>query len=74
MAGSERLSRWQIGQLLAARWPQLKPKIEPGSLKEYTGAPRAPDTSLNCAQAQELLSFPLPGLTEWLNTNPDTVF
>ena len=58
VAGSERLSRWQIGQLLAARWPELKPKIEPGSLKEYAGAPRAPDTSLNCAKAQKLLSFP----------------
>ena len=26
VAGSERLSRWQIGQLLAARWPELKPR------------------------------------------------
>ena len=48
VAGSERMSRWQIGQLLAARWPQLKPGLEPASLKEYVGAPRAPDTSLNC--------------------------
>jgi dTDP-4-dehydrorhamnose reductase len=74
VAGSERLSRWQIGQLLAARWPQLNPRIEPGSLKEYRGAPRAPDTSLNCAKAQELLSFRLPGLTEWLSTHPDETF
>jgi dTDP-4-dehydrorhamnose reductase len=74
VAGSERLSRWQIGQLLAARWPQLQPKIEPGSLQEYTGAPRAPDTSLNCAKAQNLLSFHLPGLTEWLSQHPNEVF
>jgi dTDP-4-dehydrorhamnose reductase len=74
LAGSERLSRWQIGQLLAARWPQLKPRIEPGSLKEYHGAPRAPDTSLNCAKAQQLLSFPLPGLTQWLAAHPDEAF
>ena len=74
IAGSERLSRWQIGQLLAARWPQLNPRLEPGSLKEYQGAPRAPDTSLNCAKAQKLLSFPLPGLTEWLKAHPDSVF
>ncbi len=74
VAGSERLSRWQIGQLLATRWPQLKPRIEPGSLKEYRGAPRAPDTSLNCAKAQELLSFRLPGLTEWLAAHPDEAF
>ena len=74
VAGSERLSRWQIGQLLAARWPDLKPQIEPGSLKQYRGAPRAPDTSLNCAKAQKLLSFRLPGLTEWLATHPDDAF
>ncbi|MEO8426769.1 MAG: SDR family oxidoreductase [Verrucomicrobiota bacterium] len=74
LAGSERLSRWQIGQLIAPRWPQLNPRIEPGSLKDYQGAPRPPDTSLNCARIQELLSFPLPGLTEWLKTNPDKEF
>jgi dTDP-4-dehydrorhamnose reductase len=74
VAGSERLSRWQIGQLLAARCPELQPKIVPGSLKEYTGAPRAPDTSLNCAKAQKLLSFRLPGLTEWLSAQPHESF
>jgi dTDP-4-dehydrorhamnose reductase len=74
VAGSERLSRWQMGQLFAARWPELEPKIVPGSLKAYAGAPRAPDTSLNCAKAQKLLSFRLSGLTEWLNAHPDEVF
>lgn len=74
LAGSEPLSRWQIGRLLAARWPQLKPRMEPGSLKEYRGAPRAPDTSLNCAKVQKLLSFRLPGLTEWLSAHPDEAF
>ena len=72
VAGSERLSRWQIGQLIAARWPQLNPKIQPGSLKEYRGAPRSPDTSLNCAKVQPLLSFPLPGLTTWLASHTDS--
>jgi dTDP-4-dehydrorhamnose reductase len=74
VAGSERLSRWDIGQLLARRWPQLHPKLEPASLKEYRGAPRSPDTSLNCAKAQRLLSFPLPGLTEWLAAHPREEF
>jgi dTDP-4-dehydrorhamnose reductase len=74
VAGAERLSRWQIGQLLAERWPELNPMIEPASLKEYSGAPRAPDTSLNCRKAQALLSFPLPGLTEWLRKNREEVF
>ena len=73
VAGSERLSRWQIGQLLAARWPNLNPRIDPGSLKQYQGAPRAPDTSLNCAKAQKQLSFRLPGLTEWLSAHPNEV-
>ena len=54
--------------------PQLKPGIEPGSLKDYRGAPRAPDTSLNCAKAQKLLSFRLPGLTEWLAAHPNETF
>jgi len=74
LAGSERLSRWQIGQLIAARWPQLKPRIEAASLKEYTGAPRPPDCSLNSAKIQTLLSFPLPGLTHWLDENPQESF
>jgi dTDP-4-dehydrorhamnose reductase len=74
VAGSERLSRWQIGQLLAPRWPELKPSIQPGSLKEYAGATRAPDTSLNCAKVKKLLSFHLPGLTEWLSAHPDEAF
>jgi dTDP-4-dehydrorhamnose reductase len=74
VAGSQRLSRLQIGQLLAARWPRLHPRIVPGSLREYSGAPRPPDTSLNCAKAQQCLSFPLPGLTKWLAEHPDEVF
>ncbi|MGA2865317.1 MAG: SDR family oxidoreductase [Verrucomicrobiota bacterium] len=74
LAGSERLSRWQIGQLLAARWPQLQPRIVPASIKQYPGPPRAPDTSLNSAKAQHLLSFPLPGLTRWLAQHPGDVF
>jgi dTDP-4-dehydrorhamnose reductase len=74
LAGSERLSRWQIGQLLAKRWPQLHPGIEAASLREYAGAPRSPDTSLNCTKVQRLLSFRLPGLSEWLAVHPDEVF
>jgi dTDP-4-dehydrorhamnose reductase len=66
VAGSERLSRWQIGQLLLKRWPGLAAKLEPCSSKEYTGAPRPADSSLNCAKSQRLLSFRLPGLSEWV--------
>lgn len=74
LAGAERLSRWQIGQLVAARWPQLAPQLVAGSLRDYTGAPRAPDTSLDCAKLQPLLSFPLPGLSQWLAAHPDEPF
>lgn len=74
VAGSERLSRFQIGRLIAARWPQLNPQIEPESLAQYNGAPRSADPSLNCAKAQRLLSFPLPGLTEWLARHPGELF
>jgi len=74
IAGDERLSRWEIGCLMASRWPQLKPRLEPCSLRNYEGAPRAPDTSLNSAKAQALLSFPLPGLTQWLADHPDEIF
>ena len=74
VAGAERLSRVRIAQLIATRWPGLNPKIEPTSRKEYHGAPRPADSSLNCAKSQKLLSFPLPGLTAWLTANPNEPF
>jgi dTDP-4-dehydrorhamnose reductase len=74
VAGAERLSRLRIGEALAARHPELNPKFLASSLKEYSGAARPPDTSLNSAKAQRLLSFPLPGLTQWLGAHPDEPF
>jgi dTDP-4-dehydrorhamnose reductase len=74
VAGAERLSRWQIGRLLAHRWPQLNPKIEPASRRDYSGPLRPADTSLSCAKVQKLLSFPLPGLTDWLAAHPEEIF
>jgi len=74
LAGAERLSRLQIGQLLAGRHPELKAQIESASLREFTGAPRPPDTSLNCAKIQQHLSFRLPGLSAWLRENPEDLF
>jgi dTDP-4-dehydrorhamnose reductase len=65
LAGAERLSRWEIGRLLAARWPELKADLRSGSVKDYPGGLRAADASLVCAKIQALLSFPLPGFTEW---------
>jgi dTDP-4-dehydrorhamnose reductase len=74
LAGAERLSRLQIGQLLAARHQGLKASLESGSLRDYQGAPRPPDTSLNCEKIQKHLSCRLPGLSEWLRENPDDPF
>jgi dTDP-4-dehydrorhamnose reductase len=74
LAGAERLSRLQIGQLLAERHPELRPRLESGSLREFQGAPRPGDTSLNCAKIQRQLSFRLPALTAWLRENPEDQF
>ena len=74
VAGAERLSRWQIGQLLLPRWPEIKTRIEPGSAKDFPGPSRAPDTSLDVSKAQAILSAPLPGLGGWLAANPDEPF
>jgi dTDP-4-dehydrorhamnose reductase len=74
VAGTERLSRWNLGQLMAARWTQLSPLVERSSLSEYQGAPRAPDTSMNCSKAQKLLSFQLPKFSQWLAQQPPGTF
>lgn len=70
LVGSERLSRWEIGRALAKHWG-VNAKIEPGSLRDFRGLPRSPDTSLNCDKLQQLLSFPLPRFTEWLANHPE---
>jgi dTDP-4-dehydrorhamnose reductase len=74
VAGAERLSRWEIGNLIATRWPRLQPKIEAMSISDFQGPPRAPDTSLNCAKAAALLSFPLPRFSDWLASHSDIPF
>jgi dTDP-4-dehydrorhamnose reductase len=69
VAGAEKLSRWQIGQLLLPRWPEVKTKIQAGSAKSFAGPPRALDTSLDITKSQKALSTPLPGLSDWLAAN-----
>jgi dTDP-4-dehydrorhamnose reductase len=66
VAGAERLSRWEIGNLLTSLHPELQGRLEPCSLVEYKGAPRSPDTSLNSSKAQRHLSFPLPAFSAWI--------
>ncbi len=77
LCGAERLSRWQIGRLLAERWAKADPtvpRLQPASRRDYHGPPRPQDVSLNCAKLQQHLSFPLPGLTAWLAAHPDEPF
>jgi dTDP-4-dehydrorhamnose reductase len=74
VAGAEKLSRWQIGELLVKRWPEITTKIQSGSAKDFSGPPRALDASLNISKVQKILSAPLPGLGEWLAQNPNEPF
>jgi len=71
LAGAERLSRLQIGELLAKRWPGIEARIKPASFRDYPGPPRSPDTSLNSDKIQKLLPFSLPRFSEWLAQNPN---
>jgi dTDP-4-dehydrorhamnose reductase len=71
VAGTERLSRFQIGELLARRWPGLDGLMRPASVRDFQGPARAADCSLDCARAQGLLSFPLPRFSEWLASQVD---
>jgi dTDP-4-dehydrorhamnose reductase len=68
LAGAERLSRWEIGQLIQAMYPELHLHLEPGSIRDYVGPPRPADTSLDCRKLQQMLSFPLPRFSEWAQT------
>jgi dTDP-4-dehydrorhamnose reductase len=74
VAGSERLSRWEIGSLLAARLPTLEPRIKALRVADVPELNRPPDTSLNCDKAQKLLSFQLPAFGSWLKENPTADF
>lgn len=74
LGGAERMSRYEIGMLIAQRWPRLNPRVIPASLKEFTGGQRAPDTSMNCHRLQSLLPFEIPSLREWLGEHPDVAF
>ena len=74
LAGAEKLSRWQIGELLRQRWPEVQGIIAPGLAKDFPGPPRALDTSLDISKVQKVLSQPLPGLGAWLAANPGDPF
>ena len=66
LGGSERLSRWEIGQALLPWYPELKGRLVKGSARNYQGASRPQDLSLCCDKIQSLLSFRIPGFRTWL--------
>jgi dTDP-4-dehydrorhamnose reductase len=74
VAGAEKLSRLQIGELLVKRWPEVTTKIESGLAKNFPGPVRALDTSLDVSKAQKALSKPLPKFSDWLTANPQERF
>jgi dTDP-4-dehydrorhamnose reductase len=66
LSGSERLSRWDIGEALLPWYPELKGRLVKGSARNHIGSPRPADLSLRCDKIQRLLSFRIPGFREWL--------
>jgi dTDP-4-dehydrorhamnose reductase len=66
LGGSERLSRWEIGEILVPWFPELTGRLIQGTARHHLGAPRPRDLSLICDKIQKLLSFPIPGLRSWL--------
>ncbi|MCS7091694.1 MAG: SDR family oxidoreductase [Verrucomicrobiota bacterium] len=74
LAGRDRLSRWDLGLLLASHWPDIDARMEPASQKEFEGPPRPPDTSLDCSRAEGLLGQPMPSFRTWLGSqSPNTL-
>ena len=66
LGGSERLSRWGIGETLLPWCPELKGRLMKGSARNHVGSLRPADLSLHCDKIQSLLSFRIPGFREWL--------
>jgi dTDP-4-dehydrorhamnose reductase len=66
LGGSERLSRWEIGETLLPWYPEMKGRLVKGSAGNHVGSPRPADLSLRCDKIQSLLSFRIPGFREWL--------
>lgn len=67
LGGSERLSRWEIGESLLPWYPELKGHLIKGSSRNHVGSLRPSDLSLRCDKIQHLLSFRIPGFREWLD-------
>lgn len=66
LGGTERLSRWEIGEALLPWYQELTERLVKGSSRDHRVAPRPIDLSLRCDKIQRLLSFPIPGFRSWL--------
>jgi dTDP-4-dehydrorhamnose reductase len=66
VAGTERLSRWEIGCLLAGTDARRRALMRPESLRDFQGTPRPPDTTLDVSRAEALMGWTLPRYSEWL--------
>ncbi len=66
LGGSERLSRWEIGETLLPWCQELKGRLMRGSARNHVGSHRPADLSLRYDKIQSLLSFRIPGFCEWL--------
>lgn len=73
LCGADRLSRWEMANLLLPHWPTLPGMVQPDTVKNYQGPPRPQNSSMSCAKVQKLLSFRLPGMAEALASNPAEV-
>src|SRR5262245_4456212 len=71
LGGSERLSRWEIGEALLPWYPEFKGRLIKGSARNHVGSLRPADLSLRCDKIQDLLSFRIPGFREWLAGRTD---
>ena len=72
LGGTERLSRWEIGEALVPWYPELAGRLVAGSARTHAGAPRPGDLSLCCDKLQAQLPFPLPGFRTWLQGRSPT--
>ena len=72
LGGSERLSRWEIGQVLLPWYSELEGRLVEGSARNHIGSSRPADLSLRCDKIQNLLTFRIPGLREWLAGRTET--
>lgn len=66
LCGAERLSRWDIGNLVARKHPEFASQIKAGLRRDHRGPERPADTSMSIAKAQKELSIPIPRFSDWL--------